>query len=76
MDAGRDVGLLLHPAAWSELEGKEAQMTGQDEHECPECGVTCDCGYDELDCGWCEDCQYVQDDDFDGLLFDEDDDDE
>lgn len=38
-------------------------------HECADCGLICDCYADnEEDCGWCDDCNGFDDDDFDDFL--------
>lgn len=43
-----------------------------EEHECVNCGnASCECGEDEVSCGFCDECQYG-DDDFDLDYLDDD----
>lgn len=51
------------------MEGEDTSMMADDfefGHECNNCGDICDCGEEEeLDCTWCEVCQYGDDGEFD-----------
>jgi hypothetical protein len=57
------LGILLQADVPDGVEGGQNAMTEDDFddldgslHDCAECGLECDCGEDEADCIWCDDC--------------------